>query len=121
MGIKCPIRQTVEFMGKKWTLLILLELHRGDTKSKRYSSIKSQLTGITPKILSARLKEMEKQKLIKKRVDASKFPVKTYYSMTEKGEGFLKILNAVKHWSLKYNKPVEFCEHTDCTFCDVKL
>ncbi|MFT4302935.1 MAG: winged helix-turn-helix transcriptional regulator [Candidatus Woesearchaeota archaeon] len=121
MSIKCPIKNTIEFMGKKWTLLILLELYRGEKKSKRYSNIKSQLSGITPKILSARLKEMEKQKLIKKRVDATKFPVKTYYSLTDKGNAFLKILKNVKEWSLKYNESIEFCEDTDCILCDVKL
>ena len=101
MDKDCTIYQTTNFIGKRWTLLILLELYRGNTKSKRYSELKRNLIRITPKILSARLKELEKQDLVKKTIDSSEFPIKCNYSLTKSGEDFISIIKDIKKWSLK--------------------
>jgi len=54
----CTIYKTASFVGKRWTLLILLELYKGQSRLKRYSEIKKGLPEITPKVLSLRLKEL---------------------------------------------------------------
>ncbi|MDY1591614.1 MAG: helix-turn-helix domain-containing protein [Methanofastidiosum sp.] len=64
--IDCTIYKTLNIMGEKWSLLILLELYRGETNEKRFNELKRGLKGITPKILSLRLSELEEQGLIKK-------------------------------------------------------
>ena len=53
MDKDCSVYKTADFIGKRWTLLILLELYRGK-KIKRYSQIKENLHEITPKMLSTR-------------------------------------------------------------------
>lgn len=117
MDQNCVIYETASFIGKKWTLLILLELYKGKDSLKRYSELKNSLLGITPKILSLRLKELEKEKLLKKRVDASNFPIKCEYSLTKSGEDFIKIIKYIKKWALKWNIKNKVCEETNCKNC----
>ncbi len=115
----CTIYKTANFIGKRWTLLILLELYKGGSNLKRYSQIKEGMEGITPKILSARLKELEKEKLINKRVDASVVPIKCEYSLTKSGEDFIKIIQDMKRWTLKWKVKSIICEKADCRECEL--
>ncbi len=119
MDKKCTIYRTVGFIGKKWTLLILLELYRGELKSKRYSEIKSNMQGITPKMLSARLKELENEGLVKKIVDASSFPVRCDYSLTKSGYGFIRIIKDIKQWALRWKISNKACLDSDCGKCSL--
>ena len=83
MDKKCPIYQVMGFAGKRWTILVLIEIYKGRKEWKRYSRIKEKLQTITPKMLSARLKELEKEGMLKKRIDSKEFPIKTEYKLTE--------------------------------------
>ncbi|MCP3685900.1 MAG: helix-turn-helix transcriptional regulator [bacterium] len=117
MNKNCTVYRTVDFIGKKWTLLILLELYKGRSKLKRYSRLKKALPGITPKMLSLRLREMEKKKLITKRVDSKKFPVKCEYALTPRGREFIKIIKNIKQWALTWNIDNKTCSARDCRAC----
>lgn len=119
MDENCTVYKTVDFISKKWTLLILLEIFKGGQKKKRYSEIKTKMNDITPKVLSARLKELEKEGLIRRKVDASQFPVKTEYSLTESGKDFIPIISHIKSWSLKWKPHQEICESVDCENCNL--
>jgi len=115
MDNNCTIYRTVDFIGKRWTLLILLELYKG--KIRRYSEIKGRMADITPKMLSARLKELEKEGLVHKSIDSSEFPVKCEYKLTPKGNDFIKIIKDIKMWALKWNIKNRLCEGIDCKQC----
>ena len=117
--MQCTIYKTANFIGKRWTLLILLELYRGNSRWKRYSQIKSNIPLITPKMLSARLKELEKEDLIMKRVDASTSPIKSEYSLTESGDEFIKIIKEIKKWSLVWKFNNKICSGSDCRHCEI--
>jgi len=99
MDERCTIYRTIDFISKKWTLLILLELYKTRGK-KRYSELKSSLLNITPKILSTRLRELEKQGLITKYIDTNGFPIKCEYILTDSGKDFIRIIKDIKKWSL---------------------
>lgn len=115
----CTIYKTANFIGKRWTMLILLELYKGESKWKRYSEIKRSMEEITPKILSQRLKELKKGGLITKKIDASEFPVKCEYSLTNSGDAFIKIIQDIKKWALKWKfKNIE-CEKANCKECEL--
>lgn len=116
MNKNCAIYYTANLMGKKWTMLILMELYKGDEKWKRYVQIKNKLDELTPKILSTRLKELEKEGLISKRVDSSTVPIKSEYSLTKKGEDFIKVIYSVKNWTIEWNN-FKKCKGTDCKHC----
>jgi DNA-binding HxlR family transcriptional regulator len=116
MDKNCSVYKTADFIGKRWTMLILLELYKADGKI-RYSEIKKKLLNITPKILSSRLKELEKQGMVKKKVDTSSMPIKSNYSLTEGGKDFFKIIKSLKRWSIKWKVRNEYCEKTNCAQC----
>jgi len=117
MDENCTVYKTMDFISKKWTLLILLELYKGGKTKKRYSEIKDKMKDITPKVLSERLKELEKEGLITRKVDASRFPVKTEYSLTNSGKDFIPIISQMKIWALKWKPHNKLCESVDCKKC----
>ena len=116
MDTGCAVFSASNLVGKKWTLVILLELYKGEEKWKRYHQIKGKLPQLTPKILSTRLKELEKEGVIAKRVDSSTIPIKSEYSLTKRGEEFIDIIREIKKWTLKY-KDFKHCKSTDCKQC----
>ncbi|MFH0874897.1 MAG: helix-turn-helix domain-containing protein [archaeon] len=118
MNKNCTIFKTASFIGKRWTLLILLELYKGQSKWKRYSDLKKKIEDITPKILSLRLRELEKEKMITKKIDATNFPIKCEYSLTKSGEEFINIIKQMKSWALKWNINHKNCNITDCKDCE---
>ena len=119
MNEKCTVYQTVDFISKKWTLLILLEIYKGIEGKRRYSEIKKSLPDITPKVLSARLKELEKQNLITKHIDTSSFPVKCEYNLTKAGLDFISIIKDIKSWALRWRIKNEVCQQLDCKNCEL--
>lgn len=116
MDDKCTIYRTADFIGKKWTILILLEIYKGEG-AKRYSEIKANIPGITPKVLSARLKELAKEGLVGRKVDSSSFPIKCEYSLTKSGADFIRIIKDIKKWALKWKIMNKSCLDSDCSKC----
>lgn len=113
----CAVCQTAKFIGKRWTLLLLLELYKGETRKKRYSELKARLSGITPKLLSQRLRELEKEGLVRKKVDASSFPVRSEYELTESGSDFISAIKCIKKWSIRWKPCSRSCRSKDCKIC----
>jgi len=118
MQESCTIYQTVDFVSKKWTLLILLELYKTKGK-KRYQALKNSLPDITPKILSSRLRELEHHGMITKIIDTTQFPVKCEYALTASGKDFIHIIKEIKKWGLQWNIVNPACERQDCKQCDL--
>jgi DNA-binding HxlR family transcriptional regulator len=119
MDENCTVYKTIDFISKKWSLLILLEIYKSREGKKRYSEIKNNLSDITPKVLSSRLKELEKEGLIIKHVDASSFPVKSTYELTKIGIDFISIIKDIKQWALRWKIDNKVCEQLDCKNCDL--
>ncbi len=119
MDDECTVYKTVDFISKKWSIIILLELYRGNRKCKRYSEIKESLKNVTPKVLSARLKDLEHEGLIVKKVDASSFPVKCEYSLTKSGMDFISIIQNIKQWAIRWKLHQKACELANCRHCEL--
>ena len=119
MDETCTVHKTVDYISKKWTLLILLEIYKGESSKKRYSEIKKSLPDITPKILSSRLKELETQGLLTKHIDTSNFPIKCEYTLTKSGLDLIGIIKDIKHWALRWNIKNDACEQLDCKQCEL--
>jgi DNA-binding HxlR family transcriptional regulator len=99
--------------------LIVLELYKGKGGPKRYSEIKKSLQGITPKMLSARLKELEKHGMIKKQVDTKTIPIKCEYSLTASGKDFVNVIKDIKTWGVRWGLGKTHCRETSCKSCDM--
>jgi DNA-binding HxlR family transcriptional regulator len=91
----CPrLSKAMELIGKRWTGLILYQLLEG---SQRFSEIEAALP-VSGRLLSERLKELEKEGLVERRVYAE-VPVKVEYSLTEKGKGLKDAIADIEKWS----------------------
>jgi len=117
MQESCTVSQTVRYLSKRWTLLIILELYKGTGYSRRFSELRDALPGITPKVLSERLKELEREEIIVRNVDATAFPVRTEYTLTQSGLEIVEIIRSIKRWALKWKIENIACESQDCKEC----
>lgn len=90
----CGVDKTLKIIGGKWTLLVLHNLFEG---SKRFGELQRNLTGVSPKTLSLRLKGLEKDKIIKRKVFAE-IPLHVEYSLTDKGKSLKEIFNKMERW-----------------------
>lgn len=113
----CTVNRTVQYVARKWTLLILLELYKGENHTRRFSELKACLSGITQKVLSARLKELEREGLVENRVDATTRPVKSEYTLTDSGLEIIEIVKAMKRWALRWKITNIECSCQDCSQC----
>ena len=114
---RCTVYRAADIIGKRWTLVILLTLSKGSGR-KRYSEIKKCIPMITPKMLSGRLKELEHNGIIKKEIKDDHMPISTYYSLTRKGTGLIKVILNLKKWGLEWHLGAKQCDETLCKFCD---
>jgi DNA-binding HxlR family transcriptional regulator len=99
MDDECQIEGTMEFLSRKWTLLLIKNL--SDNGRMRYNHIKNGLNGISPKTLSERLKELERLGVVKREV-FPEIPPRVEYSLTEKGIELGKSLAPLSEWSTKW-------------------
>lgn len=97
-GTACPIHKAMLVIGKRWTALIIRDLVIG---TKRFGELEHSLHGISPKMLSQRLHELEAQGLVDREVYAE-VPVRVEYSLTEKGLGLKKVIESMAAWGEKW-------------------
>ncbi len=94
----CPVAETVNIIGKKWTLMIIYNLTSGE---KRFNELKASMHGISSKTLSASLAELTGAGLVKREVYPDS-PVRVVYSLTEKGMELEKVLHAIRLWGERW-------------------
>ncbi len=88
----------MSLLGKRWTGLILRALLSGET---RFSAICSYVPGLSDRLLSERLKELEAEGMVERRViDGS--PVRTEYSLTRKGAALKPAVRTIQAWAVTY-------------------
>ena len=92
---ECPCEYALRYIGGAWKILIVIILDR--TKIRRYAELKRVLRGITPKILTQQLREMERDGLIERTVYPV-VPPKVEYRLTAFGETLRPVLDAMWTW-----------------------
>lgn len=96
----CAVEQTLKVIGGRWKVLILRELFSG---VKRFNQLQRSLHGITQKMLTQQLREMEADGLIHRQVYAQ-VPPKVEYSLTALGESLKPVLEAMHDWGENFNR-----------------
>ena len=94
----CPVEYTAVLTANKWKIIILRELLTG---TKRYNELTRSVVGISSKVLTENLRDLEKDGIIN-RVVYPEVPPKVEYSLTEKGEDLREVIEAMKQFGLKY-------------------
>jgi DNA-binding HxlR family transcriptional regulator len=103
--IACPIRTSLGILGKKWTILILRDI--GFLRIDRFNRLLESITGLTPRILSIRLKQLEKEGFIE-RVEEKRSPIAVRWRLTEKGKDTLPILMQLVAFGSKWYSNIVF-------------
>src|SRR5919201_1234988 len=90
--------RAVELVGKRWTGAILLVLMDGPL---RFSEIRQLVPALSDRLLSERLKELEGEDIVERRVlDGA--PVRVEYGLTSKGQALEPAVRALKSWANRY-------------------
>ena len=94
----CPITNTLDLLGDKWTLILIRDLFLGKST---YGEFQASPEGIPTNILAERLKRLLDNGIINKEAYQDR-PVRYAYTLTDKGKALAPIVKAVANWGLKY-------------------
>ncbi|MER7741909.1 helix-turn-helix domain-containing protein [Streptomyces sp. NPDC096538] len=94
----CPrFQEALEVVGRRWTGSILVAAAQG---ARRFVEYRAVIDGISDRLLSQRLKELERQELIKRTVVPTT-PVQITYSLTPTGEALIDALQPLVKWNMR--------------------
>lgn len=96
----CPVETTLMLIGDKWKVLILRDLRSG---KKRFGELKKSVTGISQKVLTSNLRDMEENGLLTREV-FPEVPPRVEYTLTELGQSMSPILDAMAKWGAEFKK-----------------
>lgn len=95
---ECSVELTLDVFNDKWKLLIIWELLKGD---KRFKQLHKNISQITQKTLTIKLKELEEKHIINREVFAQ-VPPKVVYSLSPIGEELKDVLEPMFFWGISY-------------------
>lgn len=95
---ECPVEYTASILSNKWKCLILRDLLTG---TKRFNELNKSIIGISAKVLTENLREMENDGIINRKTYAV-VPPKVEYSLSSKGEDLKPIIDLMKEFGNKY-------------------
>jgi DNA-binding HxlR family transcriptional regulator len=100
----CPLyHRAVELIGRRWSGAILYALHGGET---RFSDLTEAVPGLSDRLLSERLKELEAEGLVVRTV-FPEIPVRIEYTLTDKGRALGQVMDAIGAWAHEWLAPAE--------------
>lgn len=97
-----PIRDALDILSGKWKIPIIVALC---VHKRRFKELHRDITGITAKMLSKELKELELNKLVNRAVHATS-PVTVEYSITEYGHSLWPVIRELRDWGLKHRDKI---------------
>ncbi|NLO34992.1 MAG: helix-turn-helix transcriptional regulator [Clostridiaceae bacterium] len=98
--VACSIEKALDVLGGKWTFLIIRDLFEG---TRRFGELRTSLGNVSPKTLSARLRDLEKKHIVTREAFAT-IPPTVQYSLTEKGRSLKPIIKAMKVWGATWGQ-----------------
>jgi DNA-binding HxlR family transcriptional regulator len=90
----CPVARAVGVLDGKWTMLIIRDLLGG---VRRFTELRTSLSGISPKTLTDRLRELEDKGLVTRTIHAE-IPPRVEYRLTETGQQLKPVVEALAVW-----------------------
>lgn len=96
--VNCPVEITLKVIGGRWKVLILRELLGG---TKRFCELHRAISGITQKMLTQQLRDMEGQGIVRRKV-YPQVPPKVEYSLSPCGKSIKPVLDSMHRWGLKH-------------------
>lgn len=109
-GQACPVAKSLEFLGERWTLLVVRDLLPGP---RRFQDLQKSLKGIAPNVLSERLKVMEEHDIVARRF-YSEHPPRAEYTLTARGRELGIVVGALAVWGSRHVHRDAALVHDDC-------
>jgi DNA-binding HxlR family transcriptional regulator len=97
-----PVKDALEILSGKWKLQIIISVSFG---AKRFKQISKEIDGITDRMLSKELKDLEINQLIKRTVHET-FPPTVEYSITDHGKSLEKVIAELHKWGSEHRKRI---------------
>lgn len=94
----CPIEMTLQMIGGKWKGIIINILSE---RSVRFNELKRLIPGITQRMLTLQLRELEADRIVERMVEET-VPPKVEYSLTDQGEKLCPIIKSMRTWGNEY-------------------
>jgi DNA-binding HxlR family transcriptional regulator len=96
--LTCPIQRTISFVGDKWKIIVLHTLTAG---TKRFGELQRAMEGITPKVLTRQLRDLERDGLVARHVHPQ-VPPRVDYTLTPLGESLMPVLKQLHDWAVAH-------------------
>jgi DNA-binding HxlR family transcriptional regulator len=100
---RCPIRDVLERMGDRWSMLVLFTLQ--DHGQLRFSVLKKEIGDISQRMLSQTLRRLEQDGLVLRTAHAT-VPPRVDYELTVLGQSFLQPMRELLHWAERHHEQV---------------
>jgi DNA-binding HxlR family transcriptional regulator len=97
-SFECPIMATIAMISDKWKVLILCKLRKGKL---RFNELKRALQGVTQRVLTHQLRELEADGLIKRTIYAE-VPPRVEYELTNLGSTLMPALASLENWAQEH-------------------
>lgn len=94
----CPIRDVLDRLSDRWTVLVLNELARNDTL--RFSELRRRIADISPRMLAQTLRHLEQNGLVSRAVFPT-VPPRVEYTLTALGLSFLQSVQQMIDWAVE--------------------
>jgi DNA-binding HxlR family transcriptional regulator len=98
--LECPIMATIAMISDKWKVLIICKLTKG---TLRFNELRRELKGVTQRVLTHQLRELEADGLVTRRVYAE-VPPRVEYSLTELGRTLIPVLENLEAWAREHSE-----------------
>src|SRR5947209_13717876 len=98
------VERTLDVIGGKWTVQILRDLFEG---TRRFGQLQQSLGGVSPKMLIARLRELEERGLVTRTL-YPEIPPRVEYSLTDDGRTLRPIIDSMADWGKTHGAHVGF-------------
>jgi len=95
---RCPVSFTLSLIGGRWKAAIIWKLSEGNL---RFSQLREQVGGVSDRILTKQLKEMQEDGLVGRR-SYKEVPPRVEYFLTEKGRSLEPVLQAILRWGMEH-------------------
>lgn len=100
----CPVTSTALLIGKKWHPVIIHRLL--DAGPLGFNALKEEVDGISSKVLSDSLDDLEQKNLVNRAIVSEK-PIRVEYSLTELGQSLEPVIMEMREWGMTYLQPAE--------------
>jgi len=107
-SLDCAWREVVDIIGDKWSVMIL---HTICNSQMRYSEIHRQIPGISQKVLTTSLRQLERDGIIKRTIYPV-VPPKVEYELTPLGKSVFEVIESLRTWSIAHLDEIDAARKT---------